>query len=579
MFGQLFRPAQETGIKRAESMVSHQQTPIQHSPELNMSNGNCLDGSIGAEFSRLTEHLVFAFLGGYVSMDNLPCLGDLVNGIDEFQRTTSISINFYQEYSQIQSLDLNGNLHQLSAISMDLNFISRIMDDLCEGVKTSECYQKPVGNVSTLLDTLDASSTACSPPDHTSQRTDEIELFPEKSINAHFICNKSIIGILNLDCPTTNLPFQQCDFTENFVMSTIAFGLPTGSLDFNSVSATPVINLAFKLKEIDENQKAEIQEYDLHKHALASGNLESQFHRHHKNLNDFPGSNLCSTNALTKSEPIYDENTFAIPNPGTLMDYLYGDLEIPQFLDTKSSSMQSEDLCCIIGNNGEGSTFSVADPSQLMNFLYGDLESPVFLSSESIEQVVHSVSNYAGRYSNRSSEGKLITLSSDHTIEESHQCSPIMSRVIRQTISGMMTESLCDSNGFTNGVYVKRGRILSSSQFENESSGISDSKLSYHQDDFNVVANYSDKSTSKVHNASVTEAIRRLHENPTDLASNTNLSLYKNEDDEENIKTDSFPCFSNTSLMDKNSTRNSYENPEIYVPSPCCDHSNFNSFA
>ncbi|EGT34621.1 hypothetical protein CAEBREN_23093 [Caenorhabditis brenneri] len=566
MCGQLLRPAQETGVEKVKSMASHQQTPIQHSPELNMSNGNSLYGYDGANFSRLTEHLVFAFLGGYVSMDDLPCLGDLANGIGGFHRTTSISMNSYSESSQVESLGLNGNLHQLSTISMDLNFVSRIMEDLRKSVKTSECYQEPVESVSILLDSLDASLTACSPPEHTSQRTDEIESLPENSINAHFICNKFVKDILNLVHPTPSMPFQQCDFTGIFVLSTTDNRSHFDSLDSNNGPDILFENLAFKQHKINVNRTTEIQEVALtnHHHALTSGNLESQFHRHHKNLDDVPVSNLCPTRAWN-NEPIHDGNTFAIPNPRTLMDYLYGDLEIPRFLDTESSSMQPEDLCFTIGNNGEGPTFSVPSPSQLMNFLYGNLESPVFLFSESIEELVHSISNYADRYSDGSSMGKLVSQSADHTNKESYQCSAMNSSAIPETVFGLMTKSLCDSSGFTNGMDFERVRNPSNSQSAEGSSEVSDSKLSYHQDDFSVVYH---------------EPRGPFPKNPTNFFSTASLFLYKCEDDEENMTKDSSSFTSNTdesSLMDKNSVSNYCENPEVYASSPGCDQKVCNS--
>ncbi|EGT34606.1 hypothetical protein CAEBREN_25992 [Caenorhabditis brenneri] len=566
MYGQLFRPAQETGIVKEQSLAFEQQISIEHCPELAMNHGNFLYGPVGAEFSRLTEHLVFAFLGGYVSMDDLPCLGDLTNGIDGFYRTTSSSMSSYLESSKAKSLDPNDNLHQLSAISMGLDFIPRIMDDLCKSAKTIGCYQKIFGNISIVLDSLDAFS----PPEHTSQSTDEIELLPENSINAHLYCNKSVVVILNLDHPTPSMPFQQCDFTGKVVLRTIDAGLPYCSLGSNSDPDTLFKKLAFKLQKINVNRTTEIQEDALinHHHESNSGNFESQFHRHHKNSYDVPVSNLCPTTA-SKNRPINYGTTFSIPNPATLIDYLYGDLEIPQFLDTESTSMQSEDSCCIIGNNGEGPTFSVPDPSKLMNFLYGNLVSPVFLSSESIEEEVPIDAVYDGNYS----KVEMISRSADHAIEESHQCSAIRSSAVPETIAGLTTESLCDSNGFTNEMDFNRVRIHSSSQFEKENSEISDSKLPYHRDIF-IVADPSNKYKSEAQTALATEPKVPLPKNPTHFVPTISSSLCKREDDEENMKMDSTSCTSTTdepSLMNMNSASNSYENPEIYASSLCCD--------
>ncbi|EGT34611.1 hypothetical protein CAEBREN_22005 [Caenorhabditis brenneri] len=510
LYGQRLRPAQETGNEKVLSLLSIHQTLIDHfkdvmidSSGLVMDHRNSPVGFMEDIFTRLTQRLVFEFLGGHVKMKELLCLGDLADGNDEFHPTTPIPMEAYSE---------------------------------------------------------------------SSRSTDNIVSIPKSSMNANLICNKSVMNILNLDHPTPSMPFQHSDFTGNFVMSTIAFGLSTDSLDSNSAPDTLFKTLAFKLQKINVNRTKEIQEVALtnHHHALTSGNLESQFHRQHKNLNDVPVSNPCSTPAWN-NETINDGNTFSIPNPGKLMDYLYGDLENPQFLDTESSCMKSEDLCCTIGNNGEGPTFSVPDPSKLMNFLYGDLEFPVFLSFESIEEEVPIYIEYDGN----DSKVEVISRSVDHTIEESYQCSGMPSLAVLEKIAGLMTESLRDSNGFTNGMDFMWVKIPSSTRFDKESSKISDSKLSYHQDEFKIADYFN--FTSKVHNTPATEPNSPISKNLTTFVPTTSPLFYKSEEDEENMTTDLLPFASSIdkpSLMDKNSTRSSYENPEIYASSPCYN-SNF----
>ncbi|EGT34612.1 hypothetical protein CAEBREN_03954 [Caenorhabditis brenneri] len=150
-YGQPLRPVQGAGNEKAEPLLSIQQTSIDHSMDvmidsskLVMANGNSPVGSIEDIFTRLTRRMVFEFFEGHARMEELPCLGDLTNGIDELNRTTLIPMEPYSEFSHVKPLDVNENLHQLSAISMDLDFNSRMVEYLCESV---------------LLDSFDASST------------------------------------------------------------------------------------------------------------------------------------------------------------------------------------------------------------------------------------------------------------------------------------------------------------------------------------------------------------------------------------------------------------------------------------
>ncbi|EGT34637.1 hypothetical protein CAEBREN_16272 [Caenorhabditis brenneri] len=148
-YGQRLHPVQESGIEKTEPLLSIQQTPIDHSMDvmidssrLVMDTGVSPAGSIEHIFTRLTRRLVFEFLGGHAIMEELPCLGDLADGNDEFHRITPSPA--FSKSSQFKLLDSTGHLHPSSIAFMDSGFNPRIEDYLCESV---------------LLDSYDASST------------------------------------------------------------------------------------------------------------------------------------------------------------------------------------------------------------------------------------------------------------------------------------------------------------------------------------------------------------------------------------------------------------------------------------
>ncbi|EGT34599.1 hypothetical protein CAEBREN_07127 [Caenorhabditis brenneri] len=173
-YDQRLRPAQETESEKAEPLLSIQQTPIYHPMDvmidfsrLVMDNGSSPVGFIEDIFTRLTRRLVFEFLGGHVKMEELPCLGDLEDGNDEFHRITPSST--FSKSSQFKLLDSTGNLHLSSIVFIDSDFNPRIEDYLCESVFLDSFDLSSTTSISSIEQFR--SNLISQPADHTIEET------------------------------------------------------------------------------------------------------------------------------------------------------------------------------------------------------------------------------------------------------------------------------------------------------------------------------------------------------------------------------------------------------------------------
>ncbi|CAL2038972.1 unnamed protein product [Caenorhabditis brenneri] len=270
------------------------------SSRLVMDNGNAPTGFTVDMFTRLTQRMVFEFLGGHARMEELPCLGDLADGNDEFHWITPSPT--FSKSSQFKLLDSTGNLHLSSIVFMDLDFISRMVDYLCESV---------------LLGSFDAfSTTFISSLEHfrsklISQSADHsIEESHQCSPIGSFIIPRKISGLM-----TESLCDSEVSETQVFMKSD---GFSNG-IDF---IRTPI--------PISSNQSDK-------KYSKTSVS-KMAYRKDGSNIFDTINDPVSSIECMHLGRPGNNISTdesiqkFLIPDSKHLNEFLYGNLDFPMFL-------------------------------------------------------------------------------------------------------------------------------------------------------------------------------------------------------------------------------------------------------